>query len=193
MGTWFGYGAGVTWSVIDSVRLAAELTGRVDLVGVPTMEEMPVDAGFSVAWSKPEGGLGAALGVSVGIVEGPGAPAQRVVLALGYREGAPKRLHVVQGPADLDGDGLFDDEDVCINDAEDKDGTRDHDGCPDLDDDGDAVVDTEDLCRGIPGSARFHGCADGDGDAFGDAEDACPAVPGSVLGCPGTLGVTAQR
>ena len=67
----------------------------------------------------------------------------------------PERL------TDPDGDGLFGDEDLCPNVAEDKDGFADGDGCPDTDNDGDGIPDTADKCPLAAETAN--GYEDGDG------------------------------
>lgn len=192
LGSWFGYGAGVGVDLPADLHVGAELTGRVDLVGAVGPEDAPLDAGVSVAWAQPSG-LGVALGGNLGLLEGPGAPAARVVLAIGFVEHAAPAAPTPRTVADTDADGLPDERDLCLAEPEDVDGTRDLDGCPDLDDDGDTVVDAEDLCRGIPGPARFQGCFDGDGDGVGDAQDACPSQPGTADGCPGPAPFTARR
>ena len=64
---------------------------------------------------------------------------------------------------DTDGDGLLDNVDKCPNEAEDKDGFQDDDGCPDPDNDGDGILDAQDKC---PNEAE-------DKDGFED-EDGCP-------------------
>jgi outer membrane protein OmpA-like peptidoglycan-associated protein len=51
-----------------------------------------------------------------------------------------------QGCVDTDGDKFVDEKDKCPNEAEDKDGFEDEDGCPDLDNDADGIVDKDDLC-----------------------------------------------
>ncbi len=63
--------------------------------------------------------------------------------------------------ADVDGDGLWGDDDDCPREAEDKDGFEDGDGCPEPDDDGDSIPDAEDRCpraAEVPNDYR-----DGDG------------------------------
>ena len=47
---------------------------------------------------------------------------------------------------DSDRDDIPDDADKCPNEAEDKDGFQDDDGCPDPDNDGDGVLDANDKC-----------------------------------------------
>ncbi len=82
---------------------------------------------------------------------------------------------------DRDGDGLLDSEDQCPQKAEDMDGFKDEDGCPDLDNDGDGIADSDDKC---PAEAEDKdsfededGCPDldNDGDGIADDTDKCPA------------------
>ncbi len=95
---------------------------------------------------------------------------------------------------DSDGDGVPDSDDQCPNQAEDLDGYKDMDGCPDLDNDGDGIPDTVDKCpneaEDRDGFQDQDGCADLDNDADGIADtlDACPNVagPASTKGCPVT-------
>ena len=67
----------------------------------------------------------------------------------------------LQGCPDTDGDGFMDDEDQCPEDAEDKDGFEDDDGCPEHDNDGDGFLDAEDKCPGEP--EVINGVDDDDG------------------------------
>lgn len=62
------------------------------------------------------------------------------------------------GCPDTDGDGIFDDLDRCRFEPEDRDGFRDDDGCPDLDDDDDGIADVADACRTEPGPVENRGC-----------------------------------
>ncbi|MFT3712155.1 MAG: OmpA family protein [Archangium sp.] len=66
--------------------------------------------------------------------------------------------------ADTDNDGLKDDVDKCVTQAEDKDGIGDGDGCPEDDHDGDGVADASDKCPLIAevrnGFEDDDGCAD---------------------------------
>lgn len=100
------------------------------------------------------------------------------------------------GPKDSDGDGIVDDDDQCVDDAEDVDGYRDADGCPDEDNDGDQVADTVDDCPDDPedrdGWQDEDGCEDPDNDDDGvlDDDDSCPVEAGSAAtqGCPDSDG-----
>jgi OmpA-OmpF porin, OOP family len=55
-----------------------------------------------------------------------------------------------------------------------------------LDRDGDGVLDADDKCPDVAGTAALQGCPDKDGDGIGDAEDKCPDVAGlaKYQGCP---------
>jgi OOP family OmpA-OmpF porin len=84
---------------------------------------------------------------------------------------------------DRDGDGIPDPRDKCPDEAEDKDGFEDSDGCPDPDNDKDDVKDFEDACPNQPGKRttdpKTNGCPVGDRDKDGipDDEDKCPDEP----------------
>ncbi len=83
-------------------------------------------------------------------------------------------------PADIDGDGVADDEDRCPDDA----GPPDAAGCPDGD--GDGLVDPDDACPETAGEPEHSGCPDSDGDGLPDTVDACPTLSGFERygGCP---------
>ena len=55
-----------------------------------------------------------------------------------------------------------------------------------VDRDGDGVLDVDDKCPDVAGSASMQGCPDSDGDGITDAEDKCPTVAGiaKYQGCP---------
>jgi outer membrane protein OmpA-like peptidoglycan-associated protein len=100
--------------------------------------------------------------------------------------GAKEAAEVVvieKTPVDSDGDGIFDDDDRCIREAEDKDGFEDADGCPDLDNDADGVADATDKCplekENRNGVDDEDGCPDTDEDKDGifGSLDKCPTEP----------------
>jgi OOP family OmpA-OmpF porin len=103
-----------------------------------------------------------------------------------YKEfGRPAVVKQEAPPADNDPDkdGIVGDADKCPNEAEDKDGFQDEDGCPDPDNDGDGVADAADKCPSEPedkdGFQDEDGCPDpdNDGDGVADAADKCPNEP----------------
>ena len=84
------------------------------------------------------------------------------------------------GGTDTDGDGIYDQDDACPEEA----GLEIFNGCPDSDNDG--IQDSKDDCPNTPGLPEFNGCPDADGDGVMDKEDKCPEVAGlkSLMGCP---------
>jgi outer membrane protein OmpA-like peptidoglycan-associated protein len=84
------------------------------------------------------------------------------------------------GFEDMDGDGISDAKDECIN----KPGLEKFHGCPDTDNDG--IPDNEDLCPFDPGPTCTSGCPDRDGDCVADKYDDCPDEAGAanLHGCP---------
>ncbi len=101
---------------------------------------------------------------------------------------------------DSDGDGINDDEDKCPNEAEDRDGFEDADGCPDLDNDQDGIPDDKDKCPDKAetknGFEDEDGCpdeADDDHDGVPNDKDKCPDKPETKNGfededgCPDEL------
>jgi OmpA-OmpF porin, OOP family len=121
-------------------------------------------------------GVQLGVGKGVGTESGYGREAFRVFASLRYE---------VPGK-DQDGDGIPDVRDACMGEAEDRDGFKDSDGCPDPDNDGDGIMDGVDQCRDVPGVAEYDGCPDSDGDEIPDNEDHCPqeAGPPENEGCP---------
>lgn len=106
---------------------------------------------------------------------------------------------------DTDGDGLKDNVDQCVGQAEDVNGFEDNDGCPDadklIDTDGDGVRDEIDDCPDEQGLANNDGCPvtttptenDTDNDGILDNIDQCPTQPETINnfqdadGCPDTI------
>lgn len=92
------------------------------------------------------------------------------------------------GPADEDGDGVSDTDDLCPGTPEGV--AVDGDGCP-FDDDGDGVYNHQDDCPDTPSGAAVdaNGCpTDGDGDGVFDGLDQCEGTPSGATvdenGCP---------
>jgi len=94
----------------------------------------------------------------------------------------------IGGPADEDGDGVADTDDLCPGTP--RGAAVNSDGCQ-FDDDGDGVVNEMDNCPDTPAGAAVdaNGCpTDGDGDGVFDGIDQCDDTPaGAVVdatGCP---------
>jgi OOP family OmpA-OmpF porin len=103
-------------------------------------------------------------------------------VAFFYTFGRKKPEEKVETPTavDTDGDGIEDGADKCAQEAEDKDGFEDEDGCPDKDNDGDGIEDANDKCpveaETKNGVDDDDGCPekDEDGDGIVGSADACP-------------------
>jgi OmpA-OmpF porin, OOP family len=127
------------------------------------------------------GNWGAQIAVGKGLgSNGYGRETIRFSLAVTYQH--------VSDPDD-DNDGVPNNVDGCPNQAEDKDGIEDTDGCPEArepDRDGDGVPDKIDQCPDAVGLQELDGCPDKDGDQIPDNVDKCPDVPGppNLQGCP---------
>jgi len=108
----------------------------------------------------------------------------RAINAEGARSQASVNMEAVE-LADLDGDGVADEADLCPDEA----GAESADGCPDRDSDG--IPDATDACPDEAGLPEADGCpspseSDVDGDGILDGGDACPeeAGPSATGGCP---------
>jgi outer membrane protein OmpA-like peptidoglycan-associated protein len=147
-------------------------------------------AGFDV-------GTGAEFSLLDGLSVGPYAQFrmaglhQMLVFGLSFTIGGPD---TVPADSDYDNDGIRGADDKCPDEAEDKDGFEDTDGCPDKDNDKDGLEDDKDQCRDQAedkdGVQDEDGCPETDADADGvlDAQDKCPLVKGVAdnNGCPDT-------
>ena len=180
LGSALEYRAGAQWAVLpDLLALDAEVFGRFQLVK-DSGEQLdalgaPLEVLVGPKLTLPSG-LHVMLGAGTGVLAGIGAAQPRVVAGVTYTK--PLNL-------DGDGDGIPDREDKCPEQAEDKDGFQDDDGCPDLDNDGDGVPDREDKCpdqaEDKDGWKDDDGCPedddDKDGDGIPDKADKCPDKP----------------
>lgn len=184
------YGLGVSGEVLGPLlTLYTEVYGStlVDPFGASPSSPLAILGGARTVFAKH---FVVGAGAGAGLLRGVGSPDVRAFLQLGYQapaeeeapEPAPiKREQPVLPPAvDSDGDGLMDTDDECVLDAEDADGFKDEDGCPDLDNDEDGVLDANDKCplevEDPDGFDDDDGCpdADNDGDGVADADDTCP-------------------
>ncbi|PID38670.1 MAG: hypothetical protein CSB49_04465, partial [Proteobacteria bacterium] len=112
-------------------------------------------------------------GVGFGLIKAIGSPQFRVLVGVRW---APDLK-------DTDKDGVYDTDDQCLTQPEDKDGYQDEDGCPDPDNDGDLIPDIRDKCpnerEDKDGFQDDDGCPelDNDGDGIPDLNDSCPLKP----------------
>ncbi|MDP3274948.1 MAG: OmpA family protein [Deltaproteobacteria bacterium] len=114
-------------------------------------------------------------------------PADAMALTFGVsftlRPPRPDNAPVVDAPADRDGDGVLDGEDLCVEVPAGDHPDPARRGCPRPDRDGDGVYDDEDTCVEVPAGAHpdasRRGCplTDSDGDGVFDPEDQCVTTP----------------
>ncbi|MFO0576088.1 MAG: OmpA family protein [Polyangia bacterium] len=134
------------------------------------------------------------LGVAggVGVLREPGTPDARALFRLAYapiRKPPPPKI-------DSDGDGIWDYQDACPQEAGPASDEKARHGCPPPDRDRDGVIDGDDLCPDVPSGKRpdpaRRGCPipDKDGDGVLDSEDQCIGEPQGEFpdpkrpGCP---------
>ncbi len=197
-GSGLQWGGGVAFRALDKLWIAAEVFGELMPSGHKTQKTDGSNMVSTTGLSPVEGLLGinyrlerrltVGLAAGRGLSSGLGAPDLRGVFAITFAPGTPelRPIHPPPPPhidGDADGDGILDSKDKCPNEAEDKDGFEDDDGCPDLDNDHDGIPDAKDKCPLDPedkdGFQDDDGCPDKDNDNDGipDDKDKCPNQP----------------
>ncbi len=145
-------GPWATYSATDALTLRLEAYGGkqvgAEVDGADFPFEVLVGADYRV------GDVAFYGGASLGVTDGVGDPDVRGVLGVRFRKGTPPQ----RGYRDSDGDGVVDHDDGCPDDAEDKDGFHDDDGCPEPDNDQDGILDGDDECPELSGDADRRGC-----------------------------------
>jgi hypothetical protein len=160
------YGAALEVKPSEQIGILAELTGRY---ASKYYDTNPAELCAALRFYLPSM-FNLIMGAGFGLNQGIGSPSARGFAGLGW---APD-------PRDRDNDGIPDRIDRCPDEAEDRDGYQDSDGCPDLDNDLDNVPDSTDKCPNEPedadGFQDEDGCPDpdNDGDGIADLNDACP-------------------
>ncbi len=167
------YGLGLGFMLLDKrLLLLGEYEGAYGINGkTDTAKRIPMEARLGIGWAFGKAkDLSVIVAGGMGFTATPTVPEFRVMGALRY---APVNV-------DSDGDGVWDRDDLCPKQAEDKDEFDDLDGCPDLDNDGDGIEDADDSCAGeaedFDSFEDDDGCPEGDndGDGIADANDSCP-------------------
>ena len=168
----FRFSANVGYRVADPVDINAEIITAFGIGGESMGTRNPVEwrVGARIypkEWLSLDVGLGSAMSPGIG------APAFRFLFGASVTPSLMK---------DTDNDKIGDRDDLCPEDAEDRDGHEDTDGCPDPDNDGDGVEDIYDECpdelENRNGFEDHDGCADDNPDVDGDGIaadlDDCP-------------------
>jgi|GEM_PF-366839 len=187
-GNAFTYGLGTEIPfTLGQVPLAAEAT-VIGAIGLDEQdsEESPLELLAALKY-RAASGFTAHLGGGPGLTRGYGTPGYRLLAGFGYSPPPEPKKAAPPPPVDTDGDGLYDPDDQCPNQPEDKDGFQDADGCPDPDNDQDGILDGDDKCVNEPetknGFQDEDGCpdeappVDTDGDGLFDPDDKCPNQP----------------
>jgi outer membrane protein OmpA-like peptidoglycan-associated protein len=179
---------GVGYRINEQFLVGGELDSAVTLAGgIGPYNKNPVELHAYGTYGTGSG-LTATVGLGTGIVAGVGAPDVRVIAQVGYRMPGKAPIY------DVDGDGIMDPDDKCVDVPEDADNFEDSDGCPEVDNDQDGIPDTADACplekEDKDNFEDSDGCpeADNDRDGLTDGLDACPLEPGPdyTVGCPDT-------
>src|SRR5450432_1312869 len=183
------YGAAAAYDVGHRVEVILELAGRS---GIPQFNQFytdvnPFEVDIAGRWGVTSM-VSVLAGGGKGLGTGIGAPHLRLFAGVQFNPDFRDRDH----------DGVYDVDDKCPDQPEDRDGFQDQDGCPDPDNDNDGILDAQDKC---PNDAedldQFEdedGCPDPDNDKDGipDLNDACPNAPEDGKGkrphdgCPST-------
>jgi outer membrane protein OmpA-like peptidoglycan-associated protein len=158
------YGGAGSVRIIKGVEVLAEVAGRSGLSEFSEFwwDQNPVEADVAARVS-PMGMLAITGGLGMGFGKGIGAPKGRLFLGAVFSPDF----------RDADQDGVYDAEDRCPDQPEDRDGFKDKDGCPEPDNDADGIPDLTDKC---PNDAE-------DFDQFEDA-DGCPELDNDKDGIP---------
>ena len=192
----FNLGAGAQYRFVNPISVFATFNAGISLTDGRNPEDlalvvdnafgnpMEVDGGFRF---DIQGDWTINIGGGMGLSQGLGAPDFRLFAGFEHvafpsisnnplTHEAGQNLPTTDETLDSDGDGIFDTDDKCPNEAEDMDTFQDEDGCADPDNDQDGVLDVEDECPGLVGIVEKQGCppVDSDKDGIEDDADACP-------------------
>lgn len=159
-------------AALDTVDVLIGARHRAPVGSLLLFSSGAIGAGFSDAAGDPS--LRVLFNVAITSGEKPAqAPATQVALAVG----------------DDDQDGIADDRDRCLTEAEDRDGDQDEDGCPDADKE--PTAPPQEPPPVVPPPQE----ADTDGDTLLDSQDACPDIKGLTdhEGCLAHARITADQ
>jgi outer membrane protein OmpA-like peptidoglycan-associated protein len=179
------FGAGGSYRALESLWVIGEAFGASGMGSKgPGVKQLEGVLGVRYQVGRT---VGISVGGGRGILTGIGSPDIRAfaMVDVSPRARPEKPLFVRKPPPprdtrDDDGDRIVNADDTCKSDAEDEDGFKDDDGCPELDNDEDGALDADDKCpieaEDKDGFQDEDGCidADNDGDKVPDVDDKCP-------------------
>jgi outer membrane protein OmpA-like peptidoglycan-associated protein len=165
------YGAAAAYPVERRVDLILEIFGRSGLSQFAQFysDVNPFEADIAGRYTI-NGMWNVTAGGGRGFGNGIGAPDLRLFAMVAFAPDFRDRDH----------DGVFDVNDKCPDEPEDRDGFQDQDGCPDPDNDFDTIPDAKDKCpneaEDVDQFQDDDGCPEPDNDKDGipDINDACP-------------------
>jgi hypothetical protein len=174
MGHQMLYGAAASYELEHRIEVILELFGRSGLAAFDQFytDVNPFEVDIAGRWGVTSM-VSVLAGGGKGVGTGIGAPQLRFFAGVQFNPDFRDRDH----------DGVYDVDDKCPDQPEDRDGFQDNDGCPDLDNDNDGIPDAADKCPNEPEDLdQFEdadGCPDPDNDKDGipDINDACPNAP----------------
>ena len=168
------YGAAADYSIDKKTNVILEIAGRSGLNQFAQFYNDVNPFEVDVAGRRTIKGMwSVTAGVGRGLGNGIGAPDLRLFAMLNFNPDFRDRDH----------DGIYDIDDKCPDQPEDRDGFQDEDGCPDPDNDNDGIPDVKDKCpneaEDVDEFQDEDGCPDPDNDKDGipDINDACPNAP----------------
>jgi hypothetical protein len=183
------YGAAADYAIDKKTNLILEFAGRSGLNQFASFYNDVNPFEVDVAGRRTIKGMwSVTAGLGRGLGNGVGAPDLRLFAMAAFNPDFRDRDH----------DGKYDIDDRCPDQAEDRDGFQDEDGCPDPDNDNDGIPDAKDRCpneaEDVDSYQDEDGCPDLDNDKDGipDLNDACPNAPEDHKGkfpndgCPST-------
>ncbi|HEY5246426.1 MAG TPA: thrombospondin type 3 repeat-containing protein, partial [Acidimicrobiales bacterium] len=183
------YGAAAAYGVDKKTDVILELYGRSGLNQFASFYNDVNPFEVDLAGRRAVSGMwSVTAGLGRGLGNGVGAPDLRLFAGVAFNPDYRDRDH----------DGVYDINDKCPDQPEDRDGFEDADGCPDPDNDRDGIPDATDKCPDQPEDVDEFQDADGcpdldnDNDGIPDLNDACPNAPEDGKGkfphdgCPST-------
>jgi OmpA-OmpF porin, OOP family len=116
------YRLGMGYEVTEDGGFSADVAGLLNYSESIANQAATPSELLLGGWGRAASSIVIRGGVGTGLSRGIGSPDLRTLLVVGYE---PSRVR------DLDGDGIVDKLDACVDKAEDKDNYKDEDGCPD--------------------------------------------------------------
>jgi outer membrane protein OmpA-like peptidoglycan-associated protein len=155
------------------------LDGHVSYAYTGPLSRLSFDAGLAFEFQAGDYvGIGPYARYTHVLASGPSDGGDAMMISYGLSISIGSSTH--DSAVDSDGDGVFDDDDLCLHEPAGRAPDPQRAGCPLPDADHDGVVDADDVCPHDPAGSHpdphRRGCplTDMDGDGIYDADDLCP-------------------